>query len=486
MFLRGGRSSLLVPGLRENNKEQGVLSLVPCSCSITTMTDFKTRLEQQEAGLRRFDDRPLPKILRERAMPQPLWARRPMTSFGSELLTEVSAAAASSPADTFCIYAHVPYCRTRCGYCDCYSFPLVPSRMPELADYPGFLEHEVFLWGRDNPALRQKRLSTVHFGGGTPLTIGVDGLRRVVNKIREYFKVNEITEFALESTSSDLNEKVLDDLWKIGFTRLHIGTQTLCDPIRKAIGRREPGKQVLEKIRYAVETGWIVSTDIIIGLPQYNEEKIYADVEKLTAAGVEGFSIYELVRSPRNRAFFERHGILDPDITAMWRQYQYAFWLAEKRGFQLKIYNHMAKGRDDNRYFTSPARGEDLLSFGTIADGYFGNYLYRHAELEEYRSGILTGNPGLLGGMRKTPEEISGTCLENQIRSGQPVPDPFISILGPERALALFQTWIAEGYLRVLDDGESTQLLPNGSWFIRKMLDDAALSPLLSRESAPK
>ena len=441
-------------------------------------TDFKTRLEQQEAGLRRFDSRPLPEILRERAMPRPLWARRPMTFSGRELLTEVKAAAASSPADAFCIYAHVPYCRTRCGYCDCYSFPLTPSRLPELADYPGYLEREVFLWGRDNPALREKRLSTVHFGGGTPLTIGIDGLWRVMNKIRKYFKLNESTELALESTSSDLNERILDDLWKLGFTRLHIGTQTLRDPIRKAIGRRERGKQVLEKIRYAVEAGWIVSTDIIIGLPRYQEEDILADVEELTAAGVEGFSIYELVRSPRNRAFFEHHGILDPDITAMWRQYQYAFWLAERDGFRLKIYNHMAKGRDDNRYFTSPSRGEDLLSFGTIADGYFGDFLYRHAELDEYREGIRYGTPGLLGGLRRTNAESLYARLEREIRSGAPLPDPFLSILGPETALTLFRGWIAKGFLRVGEDGESTQLLANGSWFIQQMLDDIPINEI--------
>jgi len=434
--------------------------------------DFKSRLEQQEAGLRRFDSRPLPDILRERAMPKPLWARRPMTASGSVLLDEVRTAAQESPADVFCMYIHVPYCRTRCGYCDCYSFPLLPSRLPELEIYPDLLCREALWWAGGVPSLRNKSVSTVHFGGGTPLMIGTSGLKRVTDCIREHFNIDEKTEFALESTSSDLNEKVLDELKIIGFTRLHIGVQTLHDPIRSAIGRRESGEQVLEKIRYAVETGWIVSTDIIIGLPQYTEEIIYNDIESMSADGVEGFSIYELVRSPRNRAFFEHHGILEPDITAMWRQYQYAFLLAESHGHHLKIYNHMAKGRDDNRYFTSPERGEDLLSFGTIADGYFGDYLYRHEELPAYTAQVRSGFPGLMGGMRRTESEHIYARLEQEIRGGHPVPDPFIHYLGPEKALELFQSWIAKGFLRISADGESTELLANGSWFIRKMLDD--------------
>ncbi|MBQ6508869.1 MAG: radical SAM protein [Flexilinea sp.] len=437
---------------------------------------FENRLIAQEEALRRGDDRPFREILTERAMPRPLWAQRPMTDTGDRLTDAVKTAAAGSAADTFCIYAHVPYCRTRCGYCDCYSFPLTPSRIPELPVYTDLLCREAAWWGEHVPELGSRRLSTVHFGGGTPLMIGTEGLGRVMDAIRDFFKVDDETELALESTSSDLNKNVLDGLWKIGFTRLHVGVQTLSDPIRKAIGRHESGDAVLEKLRYAVESGWTVSTDVIIGLPGYTEAEIRPDIEKMAAVGVEGFSIYELVRSPRNRAFFEHHGIADPDLEAMWRQFQYAFWLAEDLGYRHRIYNHMAKGRDDNRYFTSPARGEDLLSFGTIADGYFGNYLYRHGELPEYRESIGAGGPGLDGGLCRTKEECRYASLEREIRGGNPLPDPFIEILGPEKALDLFRNWIAKGYLRVDDDGEGTELLANGSWFVQKMLTDIVMS----------
>ena len=437
------------------------------------MECFEDRLREQEERLRRFDSRTLPEILAERAMPLPLWAQRPMTDSGGDLIRAVCRAAVESPADTFCIYAHVPFCRTRCGYCDCYSFPLTPARMAERDAYVGLLEQEITWWAENVPSLRGKKLSTVHFGGGTPLMIGTDGLARVMDRIRSFFTVDAGTELALESTSSDLDEKVLDALQRLGFTRLHVGVQSLQDPVRRLIGRHESGRTVLEKLRYAVSAGWIVSTDVIIGLPGYTEEDIRPDIEEMAAAGVEGFSIYELVRSPRNRVFFEHHGIADPDLPAMWRQFQYAFWLTEQLGYHRRIYNHMSKGRDDNRYFTSPARGEDLLSFGTIADGYFGNCLYRHAELPEYRVGIGAGLPGLSGGLIRTAPEQAFARLEREIRGGTPAPEPFIDVLGPEKALALFQNWIAQGFLRVDDDGNGTELLPNGSWFIQKMLRDA-------------
>ena len=146
--------------------------------------------------------------------------------------------------------------------------------------------------------------------------------------------------------------------------------------------------------------------------------------------------------------------------------------LAESLGYTHRIYNHMAKGRDDNRYFTSPARGEDLLSFGTIADGFFGNYVYRHAEFQDYAAGIKAGGPGISGGMLRTEMEAAYARMERELRGGTPLPDPFIEILGPDNALALFEKWIALGYLKVSRDGNGTELLPNGSWFIQKMLDD--------------
>ena len=447
------------------------------------MQTFESRIKEQSWCLGGYDQEAFVKLLKERDMPRPLWARRPMTDSGEILLRNVCEAAEKSPADAFCIYTHVPYCRTRCGYCDCYSFPLTPSRMPELPVYTDLLCREIAWWGKNVPVLTTKRLSTVHFGGGTPLMIGTDGLRKVLETIRKFFKVNENTELALESTSSDLNEKVLDELWNMGFTRLHVGVQTLCDPIRKAVGRKETSRTVLEKLRYAVEKGWIVSTDVIIGLPGYTEKDIQKDITKMEAAGVEGFSIYELVRSPRNRAFFEYHNILDPDMEAMWRQFQYAFWMAEKLGYHHLIYNHMVKGRDDNRYFTSPARGEDLLSFGTIADGYFGDYLYRHGELDQYRTGIEAGKPGLSGGLCRTAEESSYARLEREIRGGNPDPAVFINTLGVSKAFQLFQTWLSHGYMRIDRNGDSAELLPNGSWFIQKMLND--ISEILSAPDDP-
>ena len=160
---------------------------------------------------------------------------------------------------------------------------------------------------------------------------------------------------------------------------------------------------------------------------------------------------------------------MDTDIRDMYAEYQLAFAVLADAGYSHLIYNHMAKGRDDNRYFTGPQRGEDLLSFGTIADGWFGDYVYRHAPIEQWRDNLAAG--GLEGGLCRTREESLLYRLECELRSGKPNPEPFIEMMGPDRALALFRSWANRGMIRISPDFDSCELTPNGSWFIYKMID---------------
>lgn len=433
--------------------------------------DFITeQVESQKAALRRLDPRPLEQILTERRMPRPLWAERGYDETGSSA-QEAAVRAASASSAPFCIYIHIPYCVTKCGYCDCYAFPLInDERRRELSSYPDLICHEIQHWVEASPEICQRKVTTVHFGGGTPLTAGTAGLRSMIQTLRQVFKLDADCELALESTGSALNEKVLDELQEIGFTRLHIGIQSLEDEVRQAIGRHESGKEVLNKLSSAVRRGWIVSTDIIIGLPQYHFEGIYRDIQTMHDAGVEGFSVYELVRSPRNQGFFIHHRIENPDLVQMYTEYQSAFALLERLGYKRNIYNHMVRGRDDNRYFSSPQRNEDLLSFGAIADGSFGNCLYCHQSLPQYRDAVSEGGLGLEGMILRNEREQQIYKLETQLRSGHPDPEVFVQLMGYEPALELFTRWAANGMLKISRD--ECELTPNGSWFIFRLITE--------------
>ena len=221
----------------------------------------------------------------DRHLPLPVWARRPFTETGegawSVLRREVGDI---DPARGFCIYVHIPFCASRCSFCDCYSFRLKRHRARHINGYLELLAQEMRLWSQLD-SLAQRPVSTVHFGGGTPSFLGEEPFTRLAHNLRERFHTGPGTEWALESTTSELSDEMLSRLDALGFTRLHVGVQSLEDAVRRNINRREPAAVVLNKIAKAVAMGWVASVDVIVGLPGQSLAGLLNDIKSLAAAG---------------------------------------------------------------------------------------------------------------------------------------------------------------------------------------------------------
>ncbi|MBN1933368.1 MAG: radical SAM protein [Anaerolineae bacterium] len=410
-----------------------------------------------------------PYQINERQLPLPVWARRGLDESGEQAWAVLSRdVVCLDVAKPFCIYVHIPFCAARCAFCDCYSFKLGQHQGRHIETYLNLLDREMSLWSRQgNLGLRP--VSTIHFGGGTPTFLGAEPFGRLAASCREYFRVGPQTEWALESTAFELNDSMFSVLDSLGFTRLHIGVQSLQDQVRRNINRREPANVVLEKIAGAVSMGWIVSVDLIYGLPGQSLEGLLNDIHTLAAAGVDGFSLYELQLSPHNRRFTEQHHLANRDRLVDYFLFQAASQLLAFLGYRKTLFNHFARARDANLYFTFPERGEDCLAVGTIADGVFGDYHYRHPEYKAYRSGVNETFPGLQGGLRRNATENRLHPLEVSILSARMQSGLFDDVLGKARAQGLFQHW-QEAVLIEKDKGGNLNLTANGSWFAGEMM----------------
>jgi oxygen-independent coproporphyrinogen-3 oxidase len=113
--------------------------------------------------------------------------------------------------------------------------------------------------------------STVHFGGGTPLMLGISNLDRIVNALKHNFCVSSKTELAFETTSSMLTEENLASFNQLGFYKNPYWCTKFAGDVRKKIGRRESPKTVLEKNPMCSSFRMDCSTDVIIGLPPVTE-----------------------------------------------------------------------------------------------------------------------------------------------------------------------------------------------------------------------
>jgi oxygen-independent coproporphyrinogen-3 oxidase len=422
-----------------------------------------------------------PYRIEQRGLPAPVWARRGLPDDGSRAWALLQEELKTAPAHkAFCIYVHIPFCDSRCEFCDCYAFALRRNREIHTGRYTDLLLQEMDLWAAQGN-LAGRPVTTVHLGGGTPTMLGAEHLGRLVQGLRRRFAVDARTEWALETTSSSLDEPMFAALQELGFTRLHIGVQSLQDEVRSAIGRRESGAAVVEKISRAVSLGWVVSVDSIVGLPGQTPQGLLDDLNRLNDCGVEGLSIYELQHSRRNHRFFEKHRLLEQPAEQRYRLFQLAFQHLQAGGYTKNVFNHLAKGRDQNLYFTFPQRGEDLLALGAIADGSFGNYHYRHPEYLPYTRQATLHNPGLQGGLRRTPLEDGYHRLEVDVMSGQVNPVIFKEVLGEESAEHLFRRWLAHRMIELESKQVRYRLTPNGAWFAGRLLQEVFSYPIRVR-----
>jgi hypothetical protein len=182
--------------------------------------------------------------LEERRMPAPLWAERGFEDNGTKAWERLSALIPEhKDMGPMSVYVHIPFCQSRCGFCDCYSLPLGREKADSNVEhYLTALLNEMHAWADISP-LARRPVTPIHFGGGTPNCLSPDLFGRIVSQLKACYCTTSDTEWALESTSRLLTKDHLQQLREWGFRRLHCGVQTLEEPLRRRIGRKNPPLQ---------------------------------------------------------------------------------------------------------------------------------------------------------------------------------------------------------------------------------------------------
>ena len=213
------------------------------------------------------------------------------------------------------LYVHVPFCLSKCPYCDFNTYQGIEGLMEPYAQA---LSTELTLWGR---VLGGPRVNTVFFGGGTPSYLGPESLGRVMETISSGFELSEGAEVTVEANPGDLTPETLSGLKSIGATRLSIGVQSLDDGLLKMLGRRHSADEALAAHSTAREAGFDkINLDLIYGLPGQTLQQWRETLESAADAGPGHLSLYALTLeegTPMEQ--WVRRGTLpepDPDLAA--------------------------------------------------------------------------------------------------------------------------------------------------------------------------
>ena len=285
------------------------------------------------------------------------------------------------------IYVHIPFCRSKCEYCDFYSIP--GARSKELMTR--YLDAVIAHIRESAPCAVGYEVDTVYFGGGTPSFFGATGLSRIFAEIDRRFDVSRDAEVTLEANPDSVTLPMLPQLRRAGFTRISIGVQSDIDEQLKALGRPHNYKQAQQAVSMARRAGFNnVSVDLMFGLPNQTREQWMQTLRNVIDLKADHISCYGLKVEPGTKLYEYRSCANLPDDDAQADMYFYAVETLEQFGYhQYEISNFAKDGyicRHNMKYWT----GDEYLSFGPCAASDFAGKRFTIApDIEKYMEGVL-------------------------------------------------------------------------------------------------
>lgn len=189
------------------------------------------------------------------------------------------------------IYVHVPFCRSKCAYCDFYSLPRI-----ELAErYCDTLEAE-WEWRREETEGLQSR-PTLYIGGGTPSALP----RRLLQRILTLLATPDMTEITVEVNPEDVDSEFIRWISDTPVSRISMGIQSLCDEELITVGRRHTAADALKALDLLTASRLDVSADLIYGLPGQTAASFASSLAEVTSRRPEHLSCYLLSYEPGTR-----------------------------------------------------------------------------------------------------------------------------------------------------------------------------------------
>lgn len=187
------------------------------------------------------------------------------------------------------IYIHIPFCKTRCIYCDFYSTTLVNGWKERFVNA---LCKEIEM---RKEYLDGRCIDTVYFGGGTPSLLSAEDFAVIFDCLSKCFDLSQCTEITLEANPDDLTLSYLKELSALPFNRISMGVQTFDNRSLSLLNRRHTAEQAIEAVRASREVGFRnLSIDLIYGLPGESENQWQTDLEQAIALHPEHISAYHL------------------------------------------------------------------------------------------------------------------------------------------------------------------------------------------------
>lgn len=287
------------------------------------------------------------------------------------------------------IYLHIPFCKSKCDYCDFYS---LVGREGMFEEYTKSLIRSLKEWGSKLKA----SADTLYFGGGTPSLLSPDQIGRIIKTARESFLLAD-AEITLECNPSTIYDGFFEQVRECGVNRISLGLQSANAGERMALGRKATPEQAEYAVRSAQRSGIDnISLDLMLALPSQTEKTLVDSIDFCEGVGAKHISAYILKPEP-NTPFAKRtNEHKSEDFEA--DMYLLACEQIEKRGYtQYEISNFSREGFE-SKHNLKYWHGEEYLGLGPAAHSFIGGKrMYFERDIVAFMSGAEPIYDGLGG-----------------------------------------------------------------------------------------
>ena len=312
------------------------------------------------------------------------------------------------------IYIHVPFCRSKCQYCDFYSLTTKDDKL--MDSYLDAMTRHI----KESGALAPNhKVDTIYFGGGTPSFFGADGMATILTAIRRYFDVANDAEITFEANPDSVNDKLLRRLRAEGFNRVSLGIQTDDDAILQKIGRPHNYAQAVTAVERIRRAGYRnLSVDLMYGLPGQTLDGWEQTLRRVLTLTPDHISCYGLKVEERTPLYDYKDACNLPDDDMQADMYLTAVEILKGKGYrQYEISNFARKGmisKHNWKYWT----GGEYLGFGPDASSDFGGKRFTIVrDLLAYIDGIKQGGQ-VISELQEIPRrERAGEFLMTRLRT---------------------------------------------------------------------
>ena len=314
------------------------------------------------------------------------------------------------------LYIHIPFCRSKCAYCDFYSLSGRENHMD--AYQRALLSHLT----ESAPMAKSYSIDTVYFGGGTPSFYGEKRLIELLKHIKKMYRLDSHAEITMEANPDSVDPKMLNRLRRAGFNRISLGVQSANDDQLSSLGRPHTFEQACRAVEWARKAGFQnISLDLIYGLPGQTMEDWQNTVEQVLALNPEHISAYGLKVEEGTPLFYRvQEGEILPDDDAQADCYLWTVDRLAQAGYEQYEISNFAKNGLFSRHNLKYWMTYPYMGFGPGAHSDFGSRRYSFIRnLEGYIKGVLEGTPIVDEDDQIPLKERSGEYLMLRLRTAQ-------------------------------------------------------------------